>query len=55
MEALGRHLRVLDETYGQAEARRYLSLSDATLDGAERLPLDRLAQWAADVVRQGKV
>lgn len=53
-EALADHVSKLDTTYGAGEARRYLSLADTGLPGAERLPLDDLARWAGDVVRQGR-
>ena len=45
--ALNDHLALLDETYETGEARRYLSLVDTPLTGAEKLPLKALATWAA--------
>lgn len=45
--ALNDHLALLDETYETGEARRYLSLVDTPLTGAEKLPLKALAAWAA--------
>ena len=45
--ALNDHLALLDETYETGEARRYLSLVDTPLTGAEKLPLRALAAWAA--------
>ena len=44
--ALNRHLALLDETYETGEARRYLSLVDTPLTGAEKLSLKALAEWA---------
>ena len=48
VHALARHLKQLDEVYATDEARQYLSLSDITLDGAERGSLAKLAAWARD-------
>jgi CRISPR system Cascade subunit CasC len=53
VERLAAHLGQIDEAYGAAEARRFLSVEPATLPAAQRLPLDGLAQWAADAVRAG--
>ena len=50
VEALNHHLARLDETYETGEARRYLSLVDTPLTGAEKLPLNALAAWAAERV-----
>ena len=47
VEALNHHLARLDKTYETGEARRYLSLVDTPLTGAEKLPLKALAAWAA--------
>jgi CRISPR system Cascade subunit CasC len=44
----------LDAAYGAGEARRFMSVEDMALPGAERLSLDALAGWAAGVVRQGQ-
>jgi CRISPR system Cascade subunit CasC len=53
-QALAAHLARIDEAYGAAEARRFLAVEPgANLPAAERLPLDRLATWAADAVRAG--
>jgi CRISPR system Cascade subunit CasC len=53
VERLVGHLRQIDDAYGVAEARRFLSVEPAELPGAQRLPLDGLARWAADAVRAG--
>ena len=50
VEALNDHLVLLDETYDTGEARRYLSLINTPLTGAEKLPLKALAAWAAERV-----
>ena len=50
VDALTRHLKQLDEVYATGEARQYLSLSEVTLDGAERGSLAGLAAWARDRV-----
>jgi len=48
VDALARHLKQLDEVYATGEARRYISLSEVALDGAERGTLADLASWARD-------
>ena len=51
--ALNDHLTLLDETYETGEVRRYLSLVDTPLTGAEKLlPLKALAEWAAGHVKE---
>ena len=50
VKALNDHLARLDETYETGEARRYLSLVDTPLTGAEKRPLKALAAWAAERV-----
>lgn len=44
---LAAHLAQLDETYATGEARRYLSLAGAALNGAEKTTLKDVAEWAA--------
>ena len=54
--ALNDHLALLDETYETGEARRYLSLVDTPLTGAEKLlPLKALAEWAAGQVKEAPI
>jgi CRISPR system Cascade subunit CasC len=48
VDALVKHLKQLDEVYATGELRRYLSLSDVSLDGAEKGSLAELAVWARD-------
>ena len=52
--ALSSHLSKLDNAYGARESRRVMSLDDCDVPNAERVPLDDLAAWAADGVRNGK-
>lgn len=46
IERLGEHLAALDAAYATGEERRFLSISNAPFDGAERSTLDELAEWA---------
>ena len=50
---LSGHLAKLDGCYGAREVRRFMSVDDCDIPQAERLCLDDLATWAADVVRNG--
>ena len=52
--ALSSHLSKLDDAYGARESRRVMSLDDCDVPNAKRVPLDDLAAWAADGVRNGK-
>jgi CRISPR system Cascade subunit CasC len=45
---LAKHLKQLDEVYATGELRRYLSLAEVALDGAEKGSLADLAIWARD-------
>ena len=53
-DALAGYLGKLDKAYGGKETRRVMSVEDCDIPGAERLCLDDLATWAADVVRNGQ-
>ena len=53
--ALNDHLALLDETYETGEARRYLSLVDTPLNGAEKRSLKALAAWAAERVKEAPI
>ena len=53
--ALNDHLALLDETYETGEARRYLSLVDTPLTGAEKRSLKALAAWAAERVKEAPI
>ena len=48
---LSDHLEKLDNAYGGKEVRRFVSVEDCAIPGAERLCLDDLASWAAQAVR----
>ena len=48
---LSDHLEKLDNAYGGKEVRRFVSVEDCAIPGAERLCLDGLASWAAQAVR----
>ncbi len=53
-ERLSQHLGRLDDAYGLNEARRVMAVEECSVPGAERLPLDHLAFWAAEAVRSGE-
>ncbi len=53
-DGLAGYLGKLDKAYGGKETRRVMSVEDCDIPGAERLCLDDLATWAADVVRNGQ-
>lgn len=53
-ENFARELAKLDAAYGPGEARRFTSVEDMSVPGAERLALDSLATWAAGIVSEGK-
>ena len=55
VEALNDHLARLDKTYETGEARRYLSLVDTPLTGAEKRSLKALAAWAAGHVKEAPI
>ena len=52
--ALSGHLAKLDACYGAHGARRFATIEDCDIPKAERVCLDDLATWAADVVRNGQ-
>ena len=53
--AMGARLARLDEAYDDGrEARRQLAAQEEAIDGVDRLPLSRLAAWAAEAVRTGE-
>ena len=45
----------MDAAYGAPLARRYLAVDDVTVPGAQRLPLNALADWAHTAVVQASV
>ena len=52
-EALRQHLEKLDAVYETDEARRLMSLDEATMPGADRLSLAELAEWSGVAIRTG--
>ena len=44
----------LDAAYGGNESRRFMSVDDCDIPGADRLGLDDLASWAAQTVRDAE-
>ena len=50
-KAMSGYLTKLDDAYGFKETRRVMSVEECAIPGAERLNLDDLALWAADVIR----
>ncbi len=54
-EAARQHLEKLDTVYETGEARRLMSLDDATMPSADRLPLAHLAGWSGTAIRTGDV
>ena len=52
--SLSGYLGKLDAAYGGNEARRFMSVEDCDIPGAERLGLDDLASWAAQAVRDAE-
>ncbi len=49
--ALARYLDKLDSAYGARETRRLMSLEKFDIPGADRVPLDELANWASNIFR----
>jgi CRISPR system Cascade subunit CasC len=47
-------LAQLDAAYGAPLARRYLAVDDVAVPGAQRLPLNALADWAQTAVTQAR-
>ena len=52
---LSDYLGKLDRCYKNGEARRMMSVEDCDLPEAQWLDCDALAEWAAEVIRSGKV
>ena len=50
--ALAAHLQALDDVYATGEERRFMSLADGRIPGAERGSLADLAAWAQRVVAE---
>lgn len=52
---LANELQRLDAAYGAPSERRFLSVDDCQVPGAERLPLASLTQWVQDRIVSGAV
>ena len=51
---LSREIAAMDEAYGASLARRFLSLDPVEVQGAERINLNQLAEWAKATVQAGE-
>lgn len=51
---LSDEIAAMDDAYGAPLARRFLSLDSTEVKGAERTDLNKLAEWAKDVIRAGE-
>ena len=64
VDALGAHLKALDEMYGRHEKRKFAATLDVTGFPAEKIEkpkenekiglLDKLARWAAEQIQGGQ-
>lgn len=54
VQCLADELAQLDAAYGAPLARRYLAVDDVAVPGAQRLPLQALAEWAQSAVTQAQ-
>lgn len=55
VQCLADEIARIDAAYGAPLARRYLAVDDVTVPGAQRLPLNALADWAQTAVVQASV
>lgn len=55
VQRLADEITRMDAAYGAPLARRYLAVDDVTVPGAQRLPLNALADWAHTAVVQASV
>ncbi len=55
LNALVSEIDCQDSAYGRQGVRRFMSMDKCEITNAERLPLDSLASWVSDVVRNGAV
>lgn len=51
---LSAEINAMDDAYGAPLARRFLSLDPVEVKGAERIDLNKLAEWAKSVVQAGE-
>jgi len=54
IEYLSSHLQRLDDAYATGEARRFMSIGDGELPGAQRLSLPELAGWISQAIKNGE-
>lgn len=54
-QRLGAEVAQLDSAYGAPLERRFLSVDDLSLPGAQRLPLAALAEWTRDAIVRAEV
>jgi CRISPR system Cascade subunit CasC len=55
VEQLSGELLRLDTAYGAPTVRRFLSVDDVQVTGAQRMPLAALAQWAQAIISNGSL
>lgn len=55
VEQLSGELLRLDTAYGAPSVRRFLSVDDVQVTGAQRMPLAALAQWAQAIISNGSL
>ena len=55
IQRLAAEMASIDAAYGAPLARRYLAVDDVQVPGAERLPLNALAEWAQNAVVRAEV
>lgn len=51
---LSDEIAAMDDAYGAPLARRFLSLDSTEVKGAERIDLNKLSEWAKDVIQAGE-
>lgn len=54
VDRLSREIAAMDDAYGAPLSRRFLAVDqDVKVPGGERMNLDRLADWAKEIIEQG--
>lgn len=53
VDRLAKEIGAMDEAYGAPLSRRFLALDPVEIPGAERLNLNRLANWAKEIIEEG--
>lgn len=54
IKALAARLKNVDAAYEEEHARKYMSIEECAIPGATPTSLPRLAEWAADAIRNGQ-